>query len=435
MNCMREKGENTVCPYCGYTEEYNNDRSIYLPLRTELQGRYVVGKCIGQGGFGITYAGYDKMLAQKVAIKEFYPSEIAQRIPGQTTVAAYTRSDYIEEYNHGKAKFVEEARILAKFSGYPGIVGIRDCVEANGTAYIIMQYLDGMTLKEYLKKSGGVIKCEDALNILDPVMDALDAVHKVNIIHRDISPDNIFITNDYQVKLLDFGAARSSIGGGKSLSIMLKPGYAPEEQYRSKGNQGPWTDVYALCATLYRMVTGSVPPDSLERLVVDGLRIPDNLPDNIKYVLRRGLSVYASERIQSISEIRKLLVTDIQRTSPAPEPPTPKPPTPKPPTPKPPISKPPAPKPPPKKNKKKSGSIRGYMSGINITKQTRYILIVAAACVLVFIAAALLIFAVTVGFGSGEYVSKSGNTVTKSAAVISENGAKADFAGHYIDLI
>lgn len=149
-----------------------------------------------------------------------------------------------------------------------------------------MQFLEGVTLKEYLNRKGNKIDPNEAISILTPVMDALREVHRAGIIHRDISPDNIFITSDGQVKLIDFGAARESMGGGKSLSIQLKQGYAPEEQYRAHGNQGSWTDVYALAATLYRMVTGETPPESIERLSYDTLIIPEDLPENIRISYR-----------------------------------------------------------------------------------------------------------------------------------------------------
>ena len=309
MNCMREKGESEKCPHCGYIENSNDGQfTAYLKENTLLKDRFVIGRVLGQGGFGITYIGYDTFLSQKIAIKEYYPADIAQRVPGKTTVSPYTSDGSSDNYKHGKEKFIEEARTLAKFSDHPGIVGIRDCIEANGTAYIIMQYLDGETLKDYLKEHGGRIQPETAVSILMPVMDALRAVHKVGIIHRDISPDNIFITKNNQVKLLDFGAARQSLGGGKSLSVMLKPGYAPEEQYRTNGNQGPWTDVYALCATLYRMITGSVPPDSLDRLLDDSLVIPQDLPQNIRSALQKGLAVRSSERFESVEELQNVLL-------------------------------------------------------------------------------------------------------------------------------
>ncbi len=306
MGCMREKGETQICPFCGLNEvDIRNSNPAFLPPGFTLNNRYIVGKALGQGGFGITYIGYDRVLNMPVAIKEYYPTDIASRSSAEGTVFPFTKS--IEHYTHGKEKFLDEARTLAKFADHPCIVGVKDCFDANDTAYMIMEYLDGTNLKEYLKNKGGKISADEAVAMLAPVMDALDSIHSYGIIHRDISPDNIFITTNGRIRLIDFGAARQSVNGQKSMSIMLKPGYAPEEQYRTKGNQGPWTDVYALTATLYKMITGSVPPDSLERVMEDTLEIPADIPAYIQSALRTGLAVRATERFSSINQLKDAL--------------------------------------------------------------------------------------------------------------------------------
>ena len=306
MGCMKEKGEEQICPLCGMSDaDLGEVAPMFLRPGSELKDRYIVGIALGQGGFGITYIGYDKVLNTRVAIKEYFPSDIAGRTSEAGTVSAYTRS--ADDFGRGKERFLDEARTLAKFSDHPCIVGVKDCFAENETAYMIMEYLDGVSLKEYLNRKGGRLSVSDSISILAPVMDALCAVHKEGIIHRDISPDNIFITTDGRVRLIDFGAARQTMGGQKSLSVMLKPGYAPEEQYRTRGNQGPWTDVYALTATLYRMITGEVPPDSLERVMEDTLDIPADLPQNVQTALRIGMAVRASERYSSVEQLRAAL--------------------------------------------------------------------------------------------------------------------------------
>ena len=306
MGCMTEKGEEAVCPVCGLNEaDLAESNSVFLRPKTELNNRYIVGIALGQGGFGITYIGYDKVLNTKVAIKEYYPSDIAGRTSADGTVTAFTKNT--DDYFKGKERFLEEARTLAKFADHPCIVGVKDCFDANGTAYMVMEFLEGVSLKEYLSRKGGKLSVNESISMLTPIMDALKAVHQAGIIHRDISPDNIFITTDARVRLIDFGAARQSIGGQKSLSIMLKPGYAPEEQYRTRGNQGPWTDVYALTATLYRMITGSVPPDSLERVMEDTLEIPLELPTNVQVALSHGLAVRAVDRYSTIEQLQAAL--------------------------------------------------------------------------------------------------------------------------------
>ena len=307
MRCMTETGNEQICPICGFDQhESCNVNPTFLQPGTMLNNRYIVGLALGQGGFGITYIGYDNVLNTRVAIKEYYPSDIAGRTSVDGIVSAYTGAG--DEYGKGKKRFLDEARILAKFSDHPCIVGVKDCFEENSTAYMIMEFLEGISLKEYLKRKGGKLSAEESISLLTPVMDALRAVHGEGIIHRDISPDNIFVTTDGRVRLIDFGAARQSIGGQKSLSVMLKPGYAPEEQYRSKGNQGPWTDVYALTATLYRMITGKVPPDSLERVMDDTLEIPMDLPEHIKTALMIGMAVRVPERYRSVEQLQSTLL-------------------------------------------------------------------------------------------------------------------------------
>ena len=226
----------------------------HLPIGHILKERYYVGHALGYGGFGVTYAAFDTILQTRVAIKEYLPNEFATRMPGLASVSIYEDEKQIQ-YKKGLDGFVNEARKLAKFSDHPGIVSVTDFFEENYTAYLVMEYIEGKTIKEYLlEKEGGRIPFDEALSLMMPIMDTLCEVHKSGMIHRDISPDNIIISNDGDVKLIDFGAARYAMTGKtKSLSVILKPGYAPEEQYRSNGEQGPWSDVYAVGATLYRM--------------------------------------------------------------------------------------------------------------------------------------------------------------------------------------
>ena len=274
---------------------------------TILNGRYYVGAALGEGGFGITYIGRDLNLDMKVAIKEYFPTGYVNR--SNTVSAALTcgtqgeRKEYFEQ---GRERFLKEARTLAKFSGTEGIVDVRDFFDANNTAYIVMEYLDGLTLKDMLKQNG-VMSAGHVVNLLMPIMRALKQVHDQDLIHRDISPDNIMFV-DGRIKLLDFGAARNvSAVANKSLSVVLKPGYAPEEQYRTKGSQGPWTDIYALCATMYKCITGSAPEDSTERLVNDTLRRPSEMgiaiDPQIENTIMKGLAVNAKDRFQNITEL------------------------------------------------------------------------------------------------------------------------------------
>ena len=285
---------------------------LALPEGTVLAGQYVIEKVLGQGGFGITYRANDHKTNQKVAIKEFFPDTLAYR--EITTVTAYPGERY-ENYVYGKECFLQEAKTLAEFIGNVNIVRIHSYFEENGTAYFVMDYIEGKSFDEYIKERGGKISVEEAKNILVPVMDALDVVHGKGIIHRDVTPDNIYITNDGTVKLLDFGAARYSLGDkSRSLDVILKHGFAPKEQYSRRGKQGPYTDIYSLSATFYFAITGRRPPDSVDRLDEDDLIPPGNLGINItayqENAILRALSVQPVERFQSMTEFRRSLLNE-----------------------------------------------------------------------------------------------------------------------------
>ncbi len=295
--CGKEH-EGKSCPHCGITEGVENDPH-YLPVGTELaDGKYTVGETVGAGGFGVTYAAWDHVLDKKVAIKEFMPGEFSTRMPGTKAITIYG-GEKSEQFQAGMNKFLEESRRLAMFSEVDGIVQIYDYFKENKTAYIVMEFLDGETLADRLKREKK-LPFDEAMNIMIPVLDALEAVHKEGMIHRDVAPNNIMLTADGKVKLLDFGAARLATGSySKSLSVMFKDGFTPEEQYRSRGKQGPWTDVYAAAATLYKMLTGVVPEGALERKVKDELKLPSKrgakIPSRVDTAIMNALNVNAEK--------------------------------------------------------------------------------------------------------------------------------------------
>lgn len=312
LGCMADKGEAAECPYCGWREGNALGAGQHLPPGTILRGKYLLGRVLGQGGFGISYLAWDLDLNLKLAIKEYLPRDFATRAPGNTEVTAYTSADSQAFFDEGREKFLEEARTLASFEDHPNIVSIRDFFRENSTAYFVMNYIEGQTFKEYIQSKGGRLEYEDALQIMMPVFDALRVIHQTGILHRDISPDNIFITGKGLVKILDFGAARHAMGEhSKSLSVILKPGYAPEEQYRSKGSQGPWTDEYAVAATFYRALTGAVPPDALDRMAQDTMQSPSQLgckiPPAAEATLLKALSVRAEDRFPDLKEFQNAL--------------------------------------------------------------------------------------------------------------------------------
>ena len=307
FGCMEHTGANGgTCPKCGFDPAAYTVEPHQLKPGTLLKERYAVGRVLGEGGFGITYVGRDTLLDLKVAIKEFYMSGYVNRNNTYSTVVQASIGTHAEMFAKNREKFLGEARVLAKFANEGGIVGIRDFFQENNTAYIVMDFLSGGTMRDFLHRTGR-LTWEQTHRILRPILVSLGNVHAHNIIHRDISPDNIMMTGDGKVKLLDFGAAREiSQNDIKSLSVILKPGYAPEEQYRSKGQQGPWTDIYALCATMYRCLTGEVPDDSMERMFSDQLKSPYErgvAPIAISNVLMKGLSVRQVNRYQSIAEL------------------------------------------------------------------------------------------------------------------------------------
>lgn len=271
-----------------------------------LNNRYVIEEVLGEGGFGITYKGIDRLLDVEVAIKEYFPQGFVTRNNVYSQEITITQMKYEDLFYKGKQRFLSEARVLAKFNKEPGIVSVTDFFEENNTAYIVMEYLDGITLKGYMEYNG-LLSVNDILELMVPLMQALDVVHKAGLIHRDISPDNIMLLGNGGVKLMDFGAARMYTEfGQKSLSIMLKHGYAPEEQYRTHGVQGPWTDIYALSATIYKCITGITPLESLQRVLEDTLQRPSQLGVAIQpwqeYALLKGLSVRQEDRYQNIQE-------------------------------------------------------------------------------------------------------------------------------------
>ena len=326
-NCFRQREEGDgPCPCCGYDPAMDRDKYPFaLPHGSILAGQYILGRVLGQGGFGITYLALDKMLDIKVAVKEFLPETMAARVTGapQVTVFAGERQEY---FRYGLERFLDEARVLAKFLGNPNIVGVRSYFEENGTAYFVMEYVEGISFKTYIKNQGGRVHWREAVRFLTPVMEALETVHKEGIIHRDVTPDNIYITGDGHVKLLDFGAARYSLGNkSHSLDVVLKAGYAPKEQYTRKGKQGPYTDVYSVAACFYASITGYLPPESVERMEEDDLipittRGSDLCPPALEDVILKGLEVQPADRYQTMGEFLSAMEQALARCGPTPGP-------------------------------------------------------------------------------------------------------------------
>ena len=339
--CMEQKSGGAVCEHCGFDESRQN-APHQLQIGTVLQDKYLVGRALGQGGFGITYLGWNRYLDTKVAIKEYYPSVFVDRNTAHDTTVT-CRTEQMEEYfTENRVRFLREAKVLAKLKEVPQIVSILDFFEANNTAYIVMEYLQGYDLKAYIRKKGGRLSPTQTFNIMRPVMAALAQVHEAGLVHRDISPDNIMLQPDGSVKLMDFGAVRSVHNAAvdkeltEATQAIVKHGFAPMEQYSATGAIGPWTDEYALCATMYYCMTGKVPQNVHDRLEedkdVDWDSI-EGLTEAQREILRKGIALRAKDRYRSIREMMDALFAQpkpVPQPEPKPEPPKPKPEPPKP---------------------------------------------------------------------------------------------------------
>lgn len=277
-----------------------------------LKERYKIEEVIGAGGFGITYRAWDPLLQSYVAIKEYYPSGIATRSADSSKVCVPVGQEQ-REYHRGRIRFLKEAQDVARFQSEPNIVSIYDYLEENDTAYMVIEYLHGCTLKQYIREHGGRLDTDHILHICLSVLDALAVVHKAGMIHRDISPENIFICEDLTVKLIDFGAAKQVyLDGEQTMSVVLKPGYAPPEQYAKKDKQGPWTDIYALGATLYFAATGEKPEESFGRVLEDTIKpvceVNPEIPRAMSQVIMRAMSVKIEDRYQTVEAMREALL-------------------------------------------------------------------------------------------------------------------------------
>ncbi len=310
-NCMQAlQGNADTCPYCGFEIGKYEEKKTCLRPFTVLQNKYMLGRVIGVGGFGITYIGWDLNLQTYIAIKEYFPGSLASRDTsgenGTTQVLPHDAQKDV--YDKGLKRYVEEAQNLSKFYQLQGIVSVKDFFYENNTGYIVMEYINGINLKEYLNNAGGKLPEAVVLVLMKPVLESLYQMHNSGLVHRDISPDNIMVTGDGKIKLIDFGSARGqSAETDKTYTVILKHGYAPPEQYYAKGNQGPWTDIYSLCATMYKMLTGQIPPNSVERMESDEYVAPSawgvQISPRTEAVLAKGLAVKVTDRYQNIGQL------------------------------------------------------------------------------------------------------------------------------------
>ena len=306
MGCMEDFG-GYPCPRCGYDPAKALSSEYALQPQTILGGKYLVGRVLGQGGFGITYIGWDIALGRKVAIKEYFPSGQVSRTPGTRALTWYSTEAASQARQTGMEMFLKEARKMAKAEGIAHVVRVRDLFQENGTAYIVMDFVEGETLKARLKRNGP-LSWDQAKAIFLPAIQAMDRVHQAGLIHRDLSPDNLMLTPDGQVMILDLGAAKDlNINTGNSSMQVAKSGFSPLEQYTQRGGSGPWTDVYAMAATVYYSLTGHLPPNAVDRVEEDTISwtLPglERIPKSALAALQGALAVYAKKRTQSMQAL------------------------------------------------------------------------------------------------------------------------------------
>jgi len=344
FGCMEIKTESPVCEHCGFDERQEN-ASHQLPVGTVLHGQYMVGKVLGQGGFGITYLGWDQNLETTIAIKEYFPRGHVNRESAYSIMVSSFDREKDPQFQSNKRRFIQEARVLAKLEDIPQVVRVKNFFEENNTAYIIMEYIKGRDLRQYVQDQGGKLTPQETFRLIKPTMEALTQVHAAGLVHRDISPDNIMLLPNGKTKLLDFGAVRYVEAAGKNQALsrstqaILKHGFAPIEQYQSRGSLGPWTDVYALCATIYYCLTGEIPPEAGE-LIMDDISLDwgtiPGLTEQLRTALEKGFALRPADRTSSVEELYQGLFENVPpppqptevtpKTLPPSEPPHPAPP-------------------------------------------------------------------------------------------------------------
>ncbi len=303
--CFEPIGPGNVCTKCGLThEKYQAEAGLLMP-GTNLLGKYIIGRVLGRGGFGATYLAYSSERDKVVAIKEYYPTGIANRAKGEEKISIVS-DDKRKVFEKGANRFFEEAKTMSRFNTNKNVVSVYEFFYANDTVYYSMEYLEGIDLKGYIGKKGGKLSEAEAITIMRGICDALVAVHSTQTLHRDISPDNIFICTNGDVKLIDFGAAKQVIGDAQQVySVVVKQGFAPAEQYKTNGKQGVWTDIYAVGASIYYAVTGKIPTDAMNRVENPEITFDPSLQlsEHFKNIIKKCLQSKPEDRYQSAIEL------------------------------------------------------------------------------------------------------------------------------------
>lgn len=304
MSCMREIGEEKQCPYCGFHAD-SPQLAPYLPLRTVVAEHYLVGKLLDYNGDGATYMGWDLNMNTPVTIREFLPDAIAERTEDlQLTAMAGCEITYRDCYQ----SFLELWRKLARMRGLSALILVFDIVEDHGTAYAVSEYMEGVTLREYLLRSpSGYLSWEQARILFMPVLSTLGTLHSAGIIHRGLSPTTLAVGKNGKMRITGFSIWQARTARG-DLTAQLFPGYAAIEQYGFEGQQGPWTDIYAFSAVLYRTLIGSTPLEATSRVTNDRLMVPgkfaEQLPAYVINALMNGLQILPEDRTRTVEQLR-----------------------------------------------------------------------------------------------------------------------------------
>lgn len=288
-----------ICPNQGKDMELQQNTYLY-------NNRYCIQSCLGNGGFGITYVAWDFMLKREVVLKEYFPQFMVRRDTAVANDVITISRSYDNDFHTGIEKFLREAQMLATLKGIPEIAEVYDYFRDNNTAYIVMEYIKGRNLKEYIRERTAPFSYHEALNIIIPCLNALGKVHAAGIIHRDFTPDNIIIENSGRIRIIDFGSSRDYVNNQATMTVMVKHGYAPVEQYSNTVKQAAYTDVYSVCAILYEMVTLNKPVSALDRVASDILPGPNTINSSItpyqNAAIMKGLAIHCQHRYQSTAE-------------------------------------------------------------------------------------------------------------------------------------
>lgn len=308
MYCMKANIVNGRCPVCGKSEDDGEKRNARaLPVRDVVHNRYYVGRVLGAGGFGITYMAWDMNENRRIALKELFPCDVVTRSSdGRSIEVDDGKQDY---FNHIMKRFLDEAKLLSQFGDSKEIIDVYHLFPENNTAYYAMEYIEGQDLKHILKQSGKMTWTK-FYPIAMQILTQLIAIHSKGLIHRDISPDNIYITDKGVAKLIDFGSVRT-YAGRDGYTTFLKHNFAPPEQYRENSDQGPWTDIYSMSVTMYYTLSGKLPPKSPERQINDsviplGKLVPD-LPGYVVSAIHKGMAVECRDRFQNVQSFMEAL--------------------------------------------------------------------------------------------------------------------------------